>query len=166
MQEGSPLFFFFAYRAYTRLLSRIFKISWGFFFLHKRKFPAITSWSTSVAVLAVGMAELLIDAAPAASRRVALALREADRWDRVRCAVSDGTVLAGRGGVLLTFGPQRACLVTQQISVLHIRQQSQSQPSFFWTMTSQRGHFMASPFCSMFCGDKCGIREVSLTYMQ
>lgn len=59
----------------------------------------------------------------------------------------------------VTFGPQRACLVTQQISVLHITQQSQSQPSFFWTMMSQRGHFMASPFCSRFCDAKCGIRE-------
>ena len=47
-----------------------------------------------------------------------------------------------------TFGPQRACLVTQQISVLHIKQQIQSQPSFFWTVMSHRGHFMASPFCS------------------
>lgn len=56
-------------------------------------------------------------------------------------------------GRRVTFGPQRACLVTQQISVLHIKQQSQSQPSFFWTMMSQRGHFMASPFCSMFCDE-------------
>lgn len=52
---------------------------------------------------------------------------------------------------VFTFGPQRACLVTQQISVLHIRQQIQSQPSFFWTMMSHRGHFMASPFCSRPC---------------
>lgn len=48
----------------------------------------------------------------------------------------------------LPFGPQRACLVTQQISVLHIKQQIQSQPSFFWMTMSHRGHFMASPFCS------------------
>lgn len=56
-------------------------------------------------------------------------------------------------GCYITFGPQRACLVTQQISVLHIKQQIQSQPSFFWTMMSQRGHFMASPFSSRFCDD-------------
>lgn len=38
--------------------------------------------------------------------------------------------------------------MTQQISVLHMTQQIQSQPSFFWTMMSHCGHFMASPFCS------------------
>lgn len=52
---------------------------------------------------------------------------------------------------IFTFGPHRACLVTQQISVLHIKQQIQSHPSFFWTMMSHRGHFMASPFCSRLC---------------
>ncbi len=46
----------------------------------------------------------------------------------------------------LTWGPHRACLVTQQISVLHIKQQIQSQPSFFWTITWHLGQFIASPF--------------------
>lgn len=64
------------------------------------------------------------------------------------CVSSNGLVfIAGR--LRFTFGPHRACLVTQQISVLHIRQQSQSQPLFFCRVTSQPGHFMASPVASM-----------------
>lgn len=116
------------------------------------------SWATSVAVLAVGMARLVIDAAFAAPRCVTPALQRTNKWkSQIRKFESTGqlsqTPKQQGEGCYITFGPQRACLVTQQISVLHIKQQSQSQPSFFWTMTSQRGHFMASPFCSMFYDD-------------
>lgn len=49
---------------------------------------------------------------------------------------------------LLTPGPQRGPLVTQQISVWQTVQRIQSQPSFFWTMMRQVGQCMASPICT------------------
>ena len=44
-----------------------------------------------------------------------------------------------------TLGPHRACLVTQQISVLQTVHIIQSQPSFLMMITWHVGHFIASP---------------------
>lgn len=105
----------------------------------------------SVAILAVRMARLIVDSALAASSGVAPALKSAQR-EQVTFKANFPEHRSNSSEVhVVTFGPQRACFVTQQISVLHIRQQIQSQPSFFWTMMSHRGHFMASPFCNRLC---------------
>lgn len=52
-----------------------------------------------------------------------------------------------------TFGPQRRCFVAQQISVLHMTQRIQSQPSFFCTMILHCGQFIASPFSTRSCNN-------------
>ena len=46
---------------------------------------------------------------------------------------------------VLTLGPQRSCLVTQQISVRQQVHLTQSQPHFFNNITWQLGQFRASP---------------------
>lgn len=66
---------------------------------------------------------------------------------------------------LLTPGPQRGPLVTQQISVWQTVQRIQSQPSFFWTMMRQVGQCMASPICTRVCegggtGTEVAVRDV------
>ena len=63
------------------------------------------------------------------------------------------------GKCFLTMGPQRGPLVTQQISVLHIVHRIQSHPSFFITMISHVGHFIASPFWSIVCLRKDMVRS-------
>ena len=60
----------------------------------------------------------------------------------------------------LTLGPQRGPFVAQQISVLHMLQRIQSQPSLFWTTILQEGHGIASPSSTIFCsGGRGGGRE-------
>lgn len=63
---------------------------------------------------------------------------------------------------MLTPGPQRGPLVTQQISVWHTVQRIQSQPSFFCTMMWHVGQCMASPSCTRVWGGggKDVVREV------
>ena len=53
----------------------------------------------------------------------------------------------------LTLGPQRACLVAQQISVLQTLQRIQSQPSFFCTTIKHLGQVIASPSATSFYRD-------------
>lgn len=52
---------------------------------------------------------------------------------------------------LLTRGPHRGPLVTQQISVWQTVQRSQSHPSLFCTMMPHLGQCIASPDCTSVC---------------
>ena len=53
-------------------------------------------------------------------------------------------------GSLYTFGPHRACLVAQHISVLQTLHLIQSQPSFFCTTILHDGQCIALPSFNIF----------------
>lgn len=61
-----------------------------------------------------------------------------------------------KGAWILTCGPQRGPLVTQQISMWQTVQRNQSHPSLFCTMMPHWGQCIASPDCTRVCS---GVRH-------